>query len=102
MIQQINVPSFSQYHSSLIIKQLGINEGEIFMMKLFFLRIFFIYFLFQWAKIVLILEQSLSPAVRVSIQHKYSTPVWDGRQDRAMIIQTENEVNLAFTIVMRI
>ncbi|XP_071793459.1 transient receptor potential cation channel subfamily V member 5-like [Asterias amurensis] len=45
----------------------------------------------QWAKIVLILEQSLSPAVRVSIQHKYSTPVWDGRQDRAMIIQTENE-----------
>ncbi len=48
--------------------------------------------LFQWAKIVLILEQSLSPAVRVSVQHKYSTPVWDGRQDRAMIIQTENEV----------
>ncbi|XP_038045399.1 transient receptor potential cation channel subfamily V member 6-like isoform X1 [Patiria miniata] len=45
----------------------------------------------QWAKIVLILEQSLSPAVRVSILHKYSTPMWDGRQDRAMIMQTENE-----------
>ncbi|XP_041477410.1 transient receptor potential cation channel subfamily V member 5-like [Lytechinus variegatus] len=47
----------------------------------------------QWAKVVLVLEQSLSPEVRHSMQLMYSQPVWEGLPGRAMVQQTERETH---------
>ncbi|XP_072177868.1 transient receptor potential cation channel subfamily V member 5-like [Diadema setosum] len=47
----------------------------------------------QWAKVLLVLEQSLSPEIRHSMQMMYSQPVWEGLPGRAMVQQTEHETH---------
>ncbi|XP_071948239.1 transient receptor potential cation channel subfamily V member 5-like [Antedon mediterranea] len=45
----------------------------------------------QWAQIVLVIEQGLSLRARRLLQNKYSTPMWNGQEGRAIVMRSENE-----------